>query len=131
MARVGQGDGDGTGVEIEDSTGIKRVAVLAHDELLVNGRQLAVMSELPEAVIFDDVAEIEIGLGADEVVRGHGNRTIGARDWRGRNAKPQAEREFCKFGFHNSVFPRRSFAYFILSTSGSAHVLSKCAFSGP
>ena len=68
LARVGQGDRHRPGVEIEHRRRIERVAIQADDRLLVDRRRLAAVEELPEAAILDDVAEIEIALGADEVV---------------------------------------------------------------
>jgi hypothetical protein len=68
FAGVGQCDRDRTGVEVEHASGIQRVAVHAHDRLLIDGRQRPVVVEIAEAAELDDVTEIEVGLGAREVL---------------------------------------------------------------
>ena len=73
FARIGQGDRHRPRVEIEDRRGIERVAIEPDDGLVVDRRRLAAMDELAEAAILDDVAEVQIALGAREVVGGDGN----------------------------------------------------------
>ena len=65
---IGQRDRHRPGIEIEHRRGIERVAVEPDDGLIVDRRRLAAMKELAEAAVLDDVAEIEVALGAHEVV---------------------------------------------------------------
>ena len=71
LARIRQRDRHRPGVEIEHRRGIERVAVLPNDGLGVDGRQLAVVLELAEAAFLErHGAEVQVGLGADEVLDG-------------------------------------------------------------
>src|SRR6478609_7070998 len=64
----------GSGIEIEHSSGIERVAVLADDGLAVDRRQLTEMMEFTEpAVLNRDACEIHVSFGANEIVDGNGD----------------------------------------------------------
>ena len=76
LAGIGQGDRHGTRVEIKHRRRIERVAVHSDDGLLGDRRRFASMHEFPEAPVLDHAAEIEIGLGADEIIGGDGDRVI-------------------------------------------------------
>ena len=67
LAGIREGDGHRPGFEVEHRRRIERVAVHADDRLPLKRGQLAVVAELPEAPIFDDVAEIEVALRTSKV----------------------------------------------------------------
>ena len=79
LARIGQGDRHRTRVEIEHRRRIERVAVHPDDGLLGDRRRFAAMHEFAETPVLDHAAEIEIRLGADEIVGGDGDRLIVGR----------------------------------------------------
>ena len=54
-------------IEIENRDRIKRVAIAAHDKLIVHAHCLAAMVELTKAAVLDRVAKEKVGFGADEV----------------------------------------------------------------
>jgi hypothetical protein len=68
VAGVGQCHRDPSGVEVGHGGRIESVAVGPDDELMIDWRQFAKEEELAEAVVFHDVAEIQITLGAGEGV---------------------------------------------------------------
>ena len=60
-------------IEIEHGARVKRVAIGADDQLMVIDRcQVAIVVESSEAAALDDVPEVQIRLGTDEVVGGDG-----------------------------------------------------------
>ncbi len=67
-ARIRQRDGDRPGIEVEDGRRVQRVAVDPDDDLVIDGAQLAEVEERAEAAVSDDVAEVQVGFGAGEVV---------------------------------------------------------------
>ena len=90
LARVGQGEGHRTRIEVEHRRRIKRVAVHPDDCLRGDRRRFAAMHEPAEAPVLDHAAEIKIGLGADEIVGRDGDRMIvGRRLGADRRAKRQ------------------------------------------
>jgi hypothetical protein len=76
LAGIGQGDGHRPRIEVEHRRRIERVAVHPDDGLLGDRRRFAAMHEFAEAPVLDHAAEIEIGLGADEIVGGDEDRSI-------------------------------------------------------
>jgi hypothetical protein len=70
LARVRQGERHRPGSEVEHALGIERVAVGA-DDGVVDRRQLAGVAELAQRAVLDHEAEVDVGLGAVEVVGGH------------------------------------------------------------
>ena len=92
LAGVGHRDRHRPGIEVEYGGRVERVAVEADDGLVVDRRRLAAMEELAEAAILDDVAHVEIGLRADEVVDGDGIRAPAcAAGWSSANAVKPAD----------------------------------------
>ena len=73
IARVGKRHRHWSGVEIEHCSAIQRVAIHSYDGLSFDQRWRAGQFELAEAVLFDDCTEIQIGLGADEVLDSDGD----------------------------------------------------------
>jgi hypothetical protein len=59
-------------VEIEHPRRVERVPVAADDGLVCDRQCLPTMVELADPYLLDDVAEVHVRLGADEVVHGHG-----------------------------------------------------------
>ena len=67
-ARVWQRHGDWCGVQIEDTGRIERVAVHSHDVLIVNRRHRSTVVQRAERAALDRTAEVEIGLGPNEIL---------------------------------------------------------------
>ena len=57
LARVGQRDRHRSGIEVEHTRRIKRVAIGALDDVVVDRRQLAVVVELAEAALRDEAGK--------------------------------------------------------------------------
>ncbi len=70
LARIRQADRHGPRIKIKNARGKERVAVRSHDKLLVDRRQFAIVGEFAETSILGNLAEITIGLGANEAVAG-------------------------------------------------------------
>jgi len=67
LARVGQDDRDRRRLQFEDREGIDRIAVHPHDVLHVDRNHLPPVVELAKGALLDQLPEVEIGLGANEV----------------------------------------------------------------
>jgi hypothetical protein len=112
FARIGQGDLDRSGIEIEDGRRIERVAVEADHRLIVDPRRLAAMQEFSDgAAVLQDAAEIQVGFGAGEVVDGDRDG-VGGRRLRSRlrkrdvadSCKHKARKNFRVKIFHGFAF---------------------------
>ena len=79
LARVGQGEGHRTRIEIEHRGRIEGVAIHPDDGLRGDRRRFAAMHEFAKAPLLDHAAEIKIGLGADEIVGRDEDRFIVGR----------------------------------------------------
>ena len=101
LARVGEGDRDRPGVEIEHRRGIERVPVHPRHALMVEGDRIAAMDELAQAPLFHDSGEMEIGFGAREIFRGDGDRRPGRR------MDVRRGRRGCRGGEQQGEFHRR------------------------
>src|ERR1700749_3522546 len=66
-----------SGLEVEDPRRIQGVAVRAHHQLFVDRREFSDVHEAAEPAARDDIAEIQVTFGPDEIVGGHQHRTVG------------------------------------------------------
>jgi hypothetical protein len=73
LAGVGQSNRDSACIEVENGAGVEGVAIHADDLLLIDWRRRAVVHELAEGTILHEVAKVEIGFGAGEVLRCDGD----------------------------------------------------------
>ena len=79
-ARIRQGDSGWPCVEIEDRRRVEGIAVQADDGLVVDRSGLTAVNEFPQPAVLDDVSEIKVGLGANEVIkRDRGDGILGGR----------------------------------------------------
>ena len=69
VAGIGKRHGHWSRIKVEDRRRVQRVAVLPDHELMVQRARFTNMVELPEATVGDDVAEVQVALGPDEVIR--------------------------------------------------------------
>ena len=93
LARIGQGDGHRTRIEIEHGRRIERIAVHPDDRLPGDRSRFAAMHEFAEAPILDHAAEIEAGLRADEIVGSDGERLAGVSAVRGARGEDERQQE--------------------------------------
>ena len=70
LAGRGQGDRDRARIQIEHGFGIQRVAIHADDVLGVDGDRFAAMHELAQSAVGHHLAQVQIGLGASEIIDG-------------------------------------------------------------
>jgi hypothetical protein len=63
--------GDRPRIKLEDCEGIERIAVHAHDILLVERCDIAQMKKAPKRILRDIGGKVKIGLGSNKIFYGH------------------------------------------------------------
>ena len=66
--RIGQRDRDLARVEIEHRSRVQHVAIDPDHQLVIDRAQLAEMEERAEGPLLHEVAEVQVGFGAGEVI---------------------------------------------------------------
>jgi hypothetical protein len=92
---IGEGPDQQGHVEVEDAGGVERIPVHPDDVLRVDRARRSPMVELAESALLHPSTEVEVGLGAREVVDGdERRRVLGAR--RRDRSRDEGQREVAR-----------------------------------